>query len=262
MLLLNNFKMAAILMCICLFFFCAPNSRSVKADLTEDPDVAYDKLRSLLESGHDEEDPLLFSKWTDYVKKNLRCDNNDYIQALEQLSLKYMDEIVRAGECRRINSRSKEKHSSKWLDDLIEHYGLPFVKENRALILTNMRISLSPEHAACKDNYAGILYQEALLHAAYKHYLNTFLKFYDTLDMEGKQFFKTRHEALTLFIGLIDQSSFAPIITSTSLPNRLVYEIFAKRENEELFNFMKTYTSSENYHPAKALTDFDRIERD
>jgi hypothetical protein len=133
----RSFHMAAILMCICLSFYCAPNSRSVKADLTEDPDVAYDKLRSLLETGHDAEDPLLFSKWTDYVKKNLRCDNNDYIQALEQLSLKYMDEIVRAGECMRINSRSKEKHSSKWLDDLIEHYGLPFVQENRALIATS-----------------------------------------------------------------------------------------------------------------------------
>jgi hypothetical protein len=186
----NNFKMAAILMCICLSFSCAPNSRSVKADLTEDPDVAYDKLRSLLETGHDEEDPLLFSKWTDYVKKNLRCDNNDYIQALEQLSLKYMDEIVRAGECMRINSRSKEKHSSKWLDDLIEHYGLPFVKENRALILTNMRISLSPEYAACKDNYAGILYQEALLHAAYKHYLNTFFEILRYLGYGGEKIFQ------------------------------------------------------------------------
>jgi hypothetical protein len=258
----NSLKMAAILMCICLFFFCAPNTRSANADLTEDPDVAYDKLRSLLESGHAGEDPFWFSKWTDYVKKNLRCDNNDYLQALEQLSLKYMDEIVRAGECMRINSRSREKHSSQWLDDLIEHFGLPFVQENRALIATNMQLSIAHEEAACKDSYAGILYQEALLHAAYKHYLITFFEFYDTLDMEGKQFFKTRHEALTLFIGLIDQSSFAPIITSTGGPNLLVYEIFAKRENEELFNFMKTYTSSENYHPFKAATDLDRIERD
>ena len=88
-----------------------------------------------------------------------------------------------------------------------------------------------------------------------------FLKFYDTLDTEGKAFFKSRHEALTLFIGLIDESSFAPIITAGG-PNRLVYEIYVKIENEELFNFMKTFTSSDNYHPFKAVVDFDRIERD
>ena len=259
----NSLKVAAILICICLSFSCAPNNRSIKADLTEDPIVAYDKLRVLFETGHDEGDPILFSKWTDYVRKILVCDNDDYLYALEQLGIKYLDEIVRAGECMRSNRRSRENHSSIWLDDLIEHYGLPFVKENRALIMTNMQLSIARNHFTCKENYANILFQEALLHAAYKHYLNFFLEFYETLNQEEKSFFKSRQEASTLFLGLIDEMSYAPMITVTGMPTHLIYENFARRGNEELFNFMESYISFQNFHPMEALNDYrNRIDQD
>jgi hypothetical protein len=259
----NSHNWAAIFICIFLSFSCASNNQTVKADFKEDPIVAYDKLRSLFEKGHDEEDPILYSKWTDYVRKILVCDNNDYLQALEQLGIKYMEEIVRAGECMRSNRRSRENHSSKWLDDLIEHYGLSFVKENRALIMTIMQLSITQEKFTCKDNFANILFQEAFLHAAYQHYLNVFLEFYETLDQAEKTLFKSRQEASTLFLELIDKMSYAPMVTVTGMPTHLIYENFARRGNEELFNFMESYISFQNFHPMEALNDYrNRIDQD
>ncbi|MFZ1987242.1 MAG: hypothetical protein WAU91_22720 [Desulfatitalea sp.] len=201
----------------------------------------------------------LLIKWSIYINEHESASNIDYLSSLSELRSGYADAIVDLNKCMEGTKRSKQKHSSVWLDDLIKRFGIDYIKNNREAVLANISIAIGNEKRICDPLTANVIYRETLLRAAYGNYLQLFNGFYETLIYEDQQRLKSRKETVEALSSFMNQASMVKVILGNGKPSSLIAVFEARRLNEEIYQFLKKYTYSPNFDPMVALDDLKKI---
>lgn len=192
-------------------------------------------------AAEDEETKEIFKQWENYIISVSHFSNTNYANAINKQLTDYYLAIADINNTLQENkAKRKSEYSSSWVDDLVNHFGIEFVKKNKAAIkYCLMAISFPDESFEYK--LKDLIYKETMLFGSYKRYFGLFLAFYkEKLDQNAQNKIKAHKKIAENYLALIDKVSFASMHNTTVLQNILT-ENKARRLNDEVFTFLKSH---------------------
>ena len=180
----NVHRIRLFLLTLLFFILCVP---CVEARTLEFVRTDYLKLTGYLGSDQNEEVNRLLSGWSDYVLNITKFSSNDYLEAIQGLQTDYYNEISHYEDIIAFEKAERKKHSSKWLDDLIEQFGKEYIKKNKAAVIANIQLlSENIKDAYYKSVSEKLIYREAILYGVYRNYFRMFTDYFKTLKPEAQ----------------------------------------------------------------------------
>lgn len=223
--------------------------------------AAIESSKSLLKLLSAKDDPAttpLLNKWSDRLQSITTYSNLDYLEALTTLQKEYSDLIAQTEECMTSGPKDAPKgYDPVWIDKLISHFGMDFLKDKEKVVLTNLRMAVAGDTI----NYCGaiiekLVYKEAVLFGAYRYYLSLFIDFYKSQPAEAKEVLRPRKDAAENFLNLINNYSFMKLFIGSGMPRKELSEIEAKNANEAIYNYFKENPVGYDADPFKVIEDF------
>jgi dGTP triphosphohydrolase len=211
-------------------------------------------------SSNDEETEGLVKEWNDYIIRASHYSNTEYMNSIEMQLNDYYQAIADLGNIiEEYRNRSKKEYSSLWVNDLVSHFGIAFVKKNKAAILQSLlAISVSNE-AIFENKLKELIYKEAMLYGSYREYLGMFLTFYEEeLGQNDQNKIESRKKLAENFLALIDQVSLTSIYDTIVLKHFLS-ENKAKNLNHEVLSYLKGHPLSNTFGDSRALKDLMKV---
>lgn len=202
----------------------------------------------------------LIKKWHEYIESASHYSNSDYLNAIDMQLANYYQAIADLGNIIKKNSsRNKKEYSSSWVDDLVSHFGIAFVKKNRDVILQCLQAILLTDESNFEHQLKDLIYAEAMLYGSYKDYLGMFLTFYkEELDQSAQKKIESRKILAENYLALIDKTSFTNMHDTTVL-KKILSENKARKLNDEVFSFIKDHPLSHTFGDSRALKDFMKV---
>jgi hypothetical protein len=194
-------------------------------------------------------------QWDDYALTVLNYSNNEYLDAISEQQAGYHKAIAELGKLiEKTRKMQKQEYSSAWVDDLVEHFGKNYLKQNKAAILWSLQAIY-----ACDITFESMLkdliYTETMLYGSYRKYFNSFLDFYrEKIDAKAKKNLESRKVAAESFLAIIDEVSFASMHEDTVL-RKILAENKARQLNDEVFMFLKNHRLSHTFGDLRASED-------
>ncbi len=204
----------------------------------------------------DEKVNVLMMGWSDYIEEYEAVSNIDYLAAFTKLQIEYFEAIGECEKCMEEVSQSRGKHTSAWVDNLVKRYGIEYVRNNREAIMANIATSIGNDERICIQTTERLIFKEALLYAAYNRYLELFNKYFETLSYKDQELLKPQKDIVDLLSSSLKKASMAKIVFAGGKPSSLIAEIKARRLNEELYLFLRKYTTSPAFDPMIAIDDW------
>ena len=242
-----------------LTVFCI-SSKAIAKLTMEFVKIDYQKLVSYLGTDQNEGINDLLSRWADYVKDITKFSNNDYLAAIHSLQNDYYNEISKYEDIIKIEKADRKKHSSAWLDNLIDHFGKAYVVKNKNAIIANIQLLLCKRHDFYfKGVSEKLIYKEAELYGVYRKYFDMFKDYYKTLKPEDQKMLKSRKEAVDSFLSSLNDHSITQILTANSDPSLLLLAKRTENLNKKLYMYFKEPSFLPNFDPMKAVADLQKI---
>lgn len=207
----------------------------------------------------DKETKNLLKQWEDYLISTSNYSNTDHITAINAQLSDYYKAITDIGSnIKESNTKRKNEYSSAWVDDLVRHFGMEFVKKNKNVILQSWEAIISSDEAY-EQKIKNLVYIETMLFGSYKDYFGMFLTFYkEELDQNAQEKMVVYKNIAEDFLALIDKTSFTSIYDNTVL-KRVLAENKARHLNEEVFLFLKNHPLSHTFGEPRALKDLRKV---
>jgi hypothetical protein len=204
----------------------------------------------------DKETKYLLKQWENYLISASHYSNSDHLNAINKQLTDYYKTIADVGNIiEKTGIKSKSQYSSSWVDDLVNHFGIEFVRTNKDVILESWKAIFSSDEAF-EQNLKNLIYTETMLFGSYKDYFGMFLTFYnEKLDQKAQKKMEAYKNIADNFLALIDKTSFASMHDTTVL-KKVLSENKARQLNEEVFLFLKAHPLSHTFGDSRALKDF------
>jgi hypothetical protein len=250
---------ALILLFICIS--CASTKPiSIKEELN-DHSNDFEQQLDMFASDPDATTNALLARWSDFVKMRSSYSNLDFQLALDELQAEYSTSITKTEKCMHTIKDSQKNHTSGWLDDLINRFGVEYIQRNRQAVLENIALLYGIPEKRCADEYKEMIYKESRLFRAYRSYFQLFFYFYDTLDKAEKARLKSRRETAETILSMLKKGSMANIVFGSGRPHIKLAEVRAKRLSKELYDYFKGYMNNHDLDPIKAAKDLSKINK-
>lgn len=222
---------------------------------------AFNLFNDVLESDNEATRTTL-KKWDNYALTVLNYSNKEYLDAISEQQAGYHKAIADINELiEKTKKIQKKEYSSAWVDDLVEHFGKNYLKQNKAAILWSLQAIFT-----CDETFESMLknliYTETMLYGSYRKYFNGFLDFYrEKLDAKAKKNLEGRKVAAESFLAIIGEVSFASMHEDTVLRKILAVNK-ARQLNDEVYKFLKNHHLSNTFGDLRASEDFRKAIED
>jgi uncharacterized protein YukE len=210
-------------------------------------------------ASEDEEAKNILKRWKNYLISVSHFSNTNYTNAINKQLADYYKAIADTNNTLQENkAKRKSEYSSSWVGDLVNHFGIEFIKKNKTAIkYCLMAISFPDE--SFERKFKDLMYIEAMLFGSYKRYFGLFLTFYkEELDQNEQNKIEPHKKIAENYLALIDNVSFASMHNTTVLQNILT-ENKARRLNDEVFRFLKAHPLLHTFRNTKALDDLRKV---
>ena len=240
---------------------CSSSKNATTENKCQTAEPNLDNIISLIAIPQNREIAALLRKWSDFIEQHTCSSNIHYLNAIAELDSEYKSELQNWEEYFKKAKALKQYHSSAWIDELKKQYGIQFIKDNKNAMLSNIQCIVVLNDPQLQQINAMLLYKEAVLFAACRHYFSLFIAFNDTLKKDEKMVLKSRKKAVEAYLSIINNNSIADILFGHRQPDN-IYEIKAKEENPELFKWFTDHVDPTRFDPMRAAVDLDKITRD
>lgn len=223
----------------------------------DDFSEALQAFSKALESD-DEETLLLLKKWNDYLIKITDYSNDSYIKAMRSQQADYYDALEAFGNRITQTEKEKKEYSSSWIDDLINHFGKDFIKENQDSVKSSLRAIFASDEVYKKE-LKDLIYTEAMLFGSYRRYYGLFSGFYnEKLDKKSQKKLETRKNLAEAILKITAHKPLTFMHDTTGL-QKLLAENDAQELNDEVYIFLKNHPLSYTFSDLiRELEDFNK----
>lgn len=207
----------------------------------------------------DEETKDILKQWETYIISVSHFSNTNYANAINKQLTDYYRAISDTNKTlQETRAKRKNGYSSSWVDDLVSHFGMEFVKENKSAIKYCL-MTISYPDESFEDKLKNLVYIETMLFGSYKRYFGLFLTFYEEeLDQNAQNKVEPHKKIAENFLALIDKASLSSMYNTTVLQN-LLTENEARRLNDEVYTFLKAHPLSYTFRNSEALVDLSKV---
>jgi hypothetical protein len=211
-------------------------------------------------ASEDEETRNILKQWEKYIISVSHFSNTNYAKAINKQLIDYYKAIADLGNSIEGNkAKRKSEYSSSWVDDLVNHFGIEFVKKNQMAVKQSL-LAFANSDESFERKLKDLIYIETMLFGSYKRYFGLFLTFYkEKLDQSAQKKIEAHKKIAENFLALIDKVSFASMHNTTVLLN-ILSENKARLLNDEVFTFLKSHPLSYTFDDLiRALEDLKKV---
>lgn len=221
-----------LLMAICL--------RVAIASSKEESSAGFVQVFSNLMESTSKENKELFVGWNDYLLKVVGHSNAEHLEVIGEFTMDYAKALKAIDEkCKKYREQDKLNYTSKWIDDVVEHFGKEFVCNNMTAVMMNLMIAFHRADAKRYDqDVREIISKELNLYLAYEGYLNDFMNYYNKLSNKDQEAMNAWKVAAKKYLSITNRSHFAIIHLDGNL-NKKMDENAIQKENNELYMYFK-----------------------
>lgn len=111
----------------------------------------------------DKETKDLVKQWEDYTVSATHYLNTDHLNAIDKQLTEYyktiadIDDIIKEN-----NAKRKSDYSPSWVDDLNDHFGIAFVRNNRDVIVESLKAAIFTSDEAFEQKLSKIISNKIL----------------------------------------------------------------------------------------------------
>lgn len=208
----------------------------------------------------DEQTREILRQWNDYITNVSHYSNSDHADAINKQLTDYYKAITDINNTIKKNrAKRKSEYSSSWVDDLVNHFGIEFVKKNKMAIKQSL-LAFANSDEPFERKLKDLVYIETMLFGSYKRYFGLFLAFYkEKLDQNAQKEIESYKNIAQNLLAIIDKVSITSMHNTTVLQNILT-ENEARRLNNEVFTFLRSHPLSCTFDDLiRALEDLNKI---
>lgn len=211
------------------------------------------------QKSENKETKYLLTQWEKYLIRASHYSNSDHLDAIKKQLTDYYQTIAEVGNIIEKNSvRSKNQYSSSWVDDLVNHFGIEFVRKNKNVIIESWKAIFSSDEEF-EIKLKDLIYTETMLFGTYKDYFGMFLTFYnEKIDQKAQKKLEAYKNIADNFLAVIDKTSFASMYHAT-VKKKVLSENKARELNEEVFLFLKAHPLSHTFRDSRTLKDLMKV---
>jgi hypothetical protein len=219
-------------MAICLRVAIASSKEESSADFVK----VFSNLMELTSKENKE----LFVGWNDYLLKVVGHSNAEHLEVIGEFTMDYAKALKAINEkCKKYDEQDKLNYTSKWIGDVVEHFGKEFICNNMTAVMMNLMIAFHRTDAKRYDqDVRGIISKELNLYLAYEGYLNDFIKYYSKLSNKDQEVMNAWKVAAEKYLSITNRSHFTIIHLDGNL-NKKMDENAMQKENNELYMYFK-----------------------